>query len=108
MFKVGDKVVICKEQDADRGRYKVGDMATVVEVFGEAWSWGEIKLKKNGKVVDVYWTEVEPTEKDFVEAILTDEEIQAIDDSTHFHEAFDWSIRFARNVLKAAEEKKNG
>lgn len=40
--------------------------------------------------------------------ILSDEEIQAIDDSTHFHESFDWIIRFARNVLNAAEEKKNG
>lgn len=40
------------------------------------------------------------------EVILSDEEIQAIDDQTHFHESFDWSIRFARSVLKAAEDKK--
>lgn len=36
------------------------------------------------------------------EIILSDEEIQAIDDQTHFHESHDWSIRFARSVLKAA------
>lgn len=42
------------------------------------------------------------------EVILSDEETQAIDDATMFHESVDWSIRFARNVLKAAEEKKNG
>lgn len=40
------------------------------------------------------------------EVILSDEEIQAIDDQTHFHESHDWSIRFARSVLKAAEDKK--
>ena len=29
---------------------------------------------------------------------LTDEQIKRIDDSTHFHESFDWNIRFARAI----------
>lgn len=32
---------------------------------------------------------------------LTDEEIKRIDDSTHFHESPDWSLRFARAVERA-------
>lgn len=33
---------------------------------------------------------------------LSDEDIKNLDDNTHFHESPDWSVRFARNVLKAA------
>lgn len=29
---------------------------------------------------------------------LTEEQIRRIDDSTHFHESFDWNIRFARAI----------
>jgi hypothetical protein len=32
---------------------------------------------------------------------LTEEEIKRIDDSTHFHESPDWSLRFARAVERA-------
>lgn len=35
-------------------------------------------------------------------AELSDEYIKNIDDNTHFHESPDWSVRFARNILKAA------
>lgn len=31
---------------------------------------------------------------------LTDNQIQAIDDSTHFHESPDWNLRFARAIEK--------
>lgn len=34
---------------------------------------------------------------------LSEEEIKRIDDSTHFHESPDWSLRFARAVERAHE-----
>lgn len=39
---------------------------------------------------------------------LTDAEIQAIDDATHFHESPDWEARFARAIEQALKEKNHG
>lgn len=33
-----------------------------------------------------------------VNSPLTDEQIKRIDDQTHFHESFDWNIRFAKAI----------
>lgn len=35
---------------------------------------------------------------------LTDERIRQLDDETHFHEAHDWSVRFARRVEAEVRE----
>ena len=37
----------------------------------------------------------------YVREPLRDEVIKMIDDSTHFHESTDWSIRFARAIERA-------
>ena len=36
---------------------------------------------------------------------LTDEEVMTLDDQTHFHEAHDWTLRFARAIEAKLREK---
>jgi hypothetical protein len=33
-----------------------------------------------------------------LQPVLSDDEIRALDDATHFHESLDWTLRFARAV----------
>lgn len=114
MFKIGDKVKVLPGQSYGH----CIEIGCVAEVIGECTVGrdgslsvtviGQPLRKLLGETVEQV---IDPSELELWSADsihLTDEEIQAIDDSTHFHESFDWSIRFARSVLKAAEEKKNG
>jgi hypothetical protein len=49
-----------------------------------------------------------------LQPVLSDDEIRALDDATHFHESLDWTLRFARAVeqrvlaaLAAAERERD-
>lgn len=109
MFKIGDKVKVLPGGSFSHA-LKVGSTGTIVSlpwtpeegitrVDVEGW----LDSYVNTQIVQTVATnELQLMSID----ILTDEEIQDIDDQTHFHESRDWSIRFARNVLKAAEDKK--
>lgn len=114
MFKIGDKVKVLPG-----GSYghclEIGSIAEVVDDCITD-SNGEMSVTVHGpcRAGRMFAGEevqqlIHPSELELVETnLLTDEEIQVIDDQTHFHESHDWSIRFARNVLKAAEDKKMG
>lgn len=105
MFNIGDKVKVLPGATYNH-TLKVGTICEVVydcTEYEKPYIW----LKSLDEEDHFEERAVHPSELELVETnLLTDEEIQAIDDQTHFHESVDWSIRFARSVLKAAEDKK--